>query len=457
MQSSKQLAKTLKPIHLWAITVGMVIAGQYFGWNYGFKEGGIMGLVIASLLVTVFFTCFTLSYSELATSIPDAGGPSAYARQAMGPLGGYITGIACLLDFVFAPPAIAVSTGAYLHFLIPAVNPMYATIGIFILFIVINLQDIKGVAVIELVATIAALIGLAVFYAAGIPHVETANLFNESSFIGGGTGIMAAIPFAIWFFLAVEGGAMASEEMQNPQKNIPKGLISSILTLAVATILTLVVTAGLGGGIGNPADHPLPQALSGVYGEGALVVKVVAIIGLLGLVASLNGIIIGYSRQTYALARAGYFPAFMTRLNGNGVPVWALIIPGVIGIVCAASATYSDALIILSVFGAVLMYCLCMISLFILRRKHPHLDRPYKVSFPFVPGIALLLGLVFLFCVIRYSVMKLSLPMFGSDIPLWAVLLVMFAVAFIYYGWRARKHRGLLSNKLLVGENASVK
>lgn len=139
------------------------------------------------------------------------------------------------------------------------------------------------------------------------------------------------------------------------------------------------------------------------------------------------------------------------------MPVWALIIPGVIGIVCAASATYSDALIILSVFGAVLMYCLCMISLFILRRKHPHLDRPYKVSFPFVPGIALLLGLVFLFCVIRYSVMKLSLPMFGSDIPLWAVLLVMFAVAFIYYGWRARKHRGLLSNKLLVGENASVK
>ncbi len=212
---------------------------------------------------------------------------------------------------------------------------------------------------------------------------------------------MAAIPFAIWFFfLPLKGEPWHRRKCKIRKKNIPKGLISSILTLAVATILTLIVTAGLGGGIGNPADHPLPQALSGVYGEGALVVKVVAIIGLLGLVASLNGIIIGYSRQTYALARAGYFPAFMTRLNGNGVPVWALIIPGVIGIVCAASATYSDALIILSVFGAVLMYCLCMISLFILRRKHPHLDRPYKVSFPFVPGIVLLLGLVFF--VLRY-------------------------------------------------------
>lgn len=428
-----ELKKTLKPIHLWAIAVGMVISGQYFGWNYGFEQGGIMGLAIASLLVIVFFTCFIFSYSELSTSIPNAGGPSAYAARAMGPFGGFIAGIACLLEFVFAPPAIAVSTGAYVHFLIPAVEPVYVTIGVFVFFILINLVGMKGAALIELGATIAALIGLAIFYAAGLPHVKMENLVNANSFIGGSGGVMAAIPFAIWFFLAIEGGAMAAEEVKNPKRDIPRGFISGILTLTVATLLTLFVTAGLGGGIGKPADYPLPQALGSVYGEGSWLAMSVAIIGLFGLIASLHGIIIGYSRQTYALARAGYFPQFLAKLNSKSVPVWGLIVPGVIGVVCAGSAAFANALILLAVFGAVVMYVLSMISLFILRVKEPNMERPFKVAFPVVPAIALLLGLVFLYCVIRYSLMTTSLPLFGMNVPLWGVVVVIFAVAVLYY------------------------
>lgn len=100
----------------------MVISGQYFGWNYGFEQGGIIGMVIAAVIITIFYTTFIFSYAELSTSIPNAGGPSAYARKAMGPFAGYIAGIACLLEFVFAPPAIAVATGAYIHFLVPSIN-----------------------------------------------------------------------------------------------------------------------------------------------------------------------------------------------------------------------------------------------------------------------------------------------------------------------------------------------
>ncbi|MEH7506054.1 amino acid permease, partial [Neobacillus drentensis] len=254
----------------------MVISGQYFGWNYGFEQGGTIGLAIAALIITVFYTTFIFSYSELSTSIPHAGGPSAYARKAMGPFMGFMTGLACLLEFVFAPPAIAVATGAYIHFLIPSINAVYATVGMFILFILVNLIGVKGAAIIELVATILALIGLAIFYVAGLPHVETTNIFNATAFFNGWTGVMAAIPFAIWFFLAIEGGAMAAEEVRDPKKDIPKGFISGILTLGVATVLTLFVTAGLGGGNGKPADYPLPQALASVYGEGSLIPITVA-------------------------------------------------------------------------------------------------------------------------------------------------------------------------------------
>lgn len=439
MKETHELKKHLKPIHLWAIAVGMVISGQYFGWNYGFEQGGIIGLAIAAVIVTVFYTAFIFSYSELATSIPNAGGPSAYARRALGPFAGFMTGVACLLEFVFAPPAIAVSTGAYINFLIPSVSPVYATVGVFIFFILINLIGVKEAAIIELIATIVALIGLAVYYAAGLPHITTDNIINEYSFVNGWTGVLAAIPFGIWFYLAIEGGAMAAEEVENPRKDIPKGFISGILTLSAATLLTLLVTAGLGGGKGELADYPLPQALSSVYGEGSVIPTIVAVIGLFGLIASLHGIIMGYSRQTYALAREGYFPRALAKVNKKGVPVWSLLVPGTIAVICAGSATFANALIILSVFGAVVMYCISMVSLFILRRKEPNLERPFKVTYPIVPGIALVLGLLCLYSIVRYSVFTTSLSLFGMTVPLTYVISFIFISAILYYVLRGTK------------------
>ncbi|TCK07998.1 UNVERIFIED_ORG: ethanolamine:proton symporter (EAT family) [Anoxybacillus amylolyticus] len=431
--TNNHLHKELKPIHLWGIAVGMVISGQYFGWNYGFEQGGTIGLAIAAIIVTVFYTTFIFSYSELSTSIPHAGGPSAYARKAMGPYMGFMTGLACLLEFVFAPPAIAVATGAYINFLFPSINAVYATVAVFLFFIFINLIGVKGAAIIELVATVLALIGLGVYYVAGLPHVNGSAIFSDMSAFKGWTGIFASIPFAIWFFLAIEGGAMAAEEVRNPKKDIPKGFISGILTLAVATVLTLLVTAGLGGGEGKPADYPLPQALASVYGEEHILPKTVAIIGLFGLIASLHGIIIGYSRQTFALARAGYLPGFLASLSKRGVPHWGLIVPGIIGVASAGSASFANALIILSVFGAITMYCLSLISLFVLRKKEPHMERPFKVSYPVVPGIALFLGIVSFFCVLKYSVLTTNLPFFGIEIPLIAIILFVFGLGNAYY------------------------
>ncbi|HJV17040.1 MAG TPA: ethanolamine permease [Bacillales bacterium] len=456
MENKKNhLQKALTPIHLWGIAVGMVISGQYFGWNYGFEQGGTLGLAVAAIIITVFYTTFIFSYSELSTSIPHAGGPSAYARRAMGPFMGFMTGLACLLEFVFAPPAIAVSTGAYIHFLIPSINAGYATVGMFIIFILINLIGVKGAAIIELVATILALLGLTIYYASGLPHVDAANLFNKTAFHNGWSGVMAAIPFAIWFFLAIEGGAMAAEEVRNPKKDIPKGFISGILTLAVATILTLFVTAGLGGGTGKPADYPLPQALADVYGKNSLFPISVAIIGLFGLIASLHGIIIGYSRQTFALARAGYLPKFLSNLSRRGVPHWGLIVPGAIGVIAAGSASFANGLIILSVFGAITMYCLSMLSLFMLRKKEPNLERPFKVSYPVVPLIALILGVFSFYCVVKYSVLTTVLPVFGVNLNLGTVILTIFGVAILYYIFIGSKNLRPMSEEFVSIEDVT--
>ncbi|TCP31241.1 ethanolamine:proton symporter (EAT family) [Scopulibacillus darangshiensis] len=434
------LQRALKPIHLWAISVGMVISGQYFGWNYGFEEGGVIGLILAALFMTIFYTAFMFSYAELSTSIPHAGGPSAYARRAMGPFAGFMTGIAVLIEFVFAPPAIAVSTGAYLNFLFPAVNPVYATVLVFIFFILINMVGVKGAALIEMVATILALTGLAIYYGAGVSHIKLEYIINDNALPHGLTGMFMAIPFAIWFYLAIEGGAMAAEEVKNPQKDIPKGFIAGISTLALCTVGTLIITAGLGGGIGKPSDNPLPEALTSVYGDSSILPKLVAFIGLAGLIASLHGIIIGYSRQTFALSRAGYLPKFLSKLSKRHVPTWGLVVPGAIGVIAAANATFASQLIILAVFGAAMMYCLTLVSLFILRRKEPNLNRPFKVSYPWVPGIAIVMGAISLFCVVYYSILPESLPLFSLNVPLLAIVAIIFAFAIGYYYFVGR-HR----------------
>src|SRR6476619_895486 len=128
------LKKVLKPVHLWAIAVGLVISVEYFGWNYGCGVAGTIGFLIATLLVTVLYITFIFSFTELTTSIPHAGGPFACSYKAFGPLGALIAGYATLIEFVFAPPAIAFALGSYVHFLFPAVPVMNTAVGCYFLF-----------------------------------------------------------------------------------------------------------------------------------------------------------------------------------------------------------------------------------------------------------------------------------------------------------------------------------
>jgi ethanolamine permease len=442
-QTPQHLRRSLGVVHLWSIAVGMVISGQYFGWNYGFPVAGPLGMLAAAAIVTVFYAAFIFSYAELSTSIPHADGPSGYCRRALSPFFGFLAGVAVLLEFGFAPPAIAVATGAYVHFLAPAIPAEVATVSVFLIFIAVNLIGIAGAALIELVATLLALVGLALYYGAGLPFVDLAALTGagaggEGGWIDGAGGVLAAIPYAIWLYLGVEGAAMAAEEVRDPARDIPRGFIAGILTLAGCTALTLVVTAGLGAAAGEAADHPLPEALAAVYGASSWVSRGVALIGLCGLIASLHGIVLGLSRQTFALARAGYLPAFLSRLSRRGAPVWAVIVPGLLGVLCAGSAAFADALIVLSVCGALMMACLSMIALLALRRREPALVRPYRVPTLALPWIALALGLFALYCVVTETLGATALPLLGFAIPLTFVLPGLLGLACLYYLVRGR-------------------
>lgn len=425
----ENLTRVLKPIHLWSLAVGLVISGNYFGWSYGFAAGGVMGLALALIPVTIFYVTFILSYSELATAIPHAGGPSAYARRAMGKFGGYLNGISCLIEFVFAPPAIALAVGGYVHALLPVIDPMVATVAAFFFFIFLNYLGMKTSATFELAVTVIALLGLVIYWGLAAPHFDMARVVTTPLLPHGFDGLMAAVPFAIWFYLAIEGGAMSAEEMVDPQHDIPKGFLSGMATLLVMAILTLFLTAGVADVDAVAAvDFPLPLALSAAYGEGSLPVLLMSGIGLFGLVASLHGIIVGYSRQTYAMARTGYLPKFLAHLDEkHHTPVWALILPGIVCLFTALTGL-TDLVITIACYGSVVMYLTSLVSFFILRHKEPALPRPFKVPSLLIPIVSAVMAV---FCLV-------SLVMASGEVLPYVV--GIYALAIAYYFLHGNKH-----------------
>ena len=398
------LRKVISTTQLWAIAVGMVISGEYFGWNYGWAVAGTIGFLIATFIVTILYLTFIFSYTELTTAIPDAGGPFAYALRAFGPTGGFLAGFATLVDFLMAPPAIAAALGAYAHFLDPALPMLGVAVASYGVFVSINILGIKESANFSVIVTVLAVAELLLFMALVAPAYKTENVLAHNESFGVG-GIFAALPFAIWFYLAIEGVAMVAEEVREPQKTIPRGYLLSIGTLIVLALGTMLLCAGAGDWRQlSQNDYPLPATLAMVFGPQNSWAKVFAGLGLFGLIASFHANTLGYSRQLFALARAGYLPSFLADVNPRfQTPHWSLIVGGLVGLAALFSGTTGE-IITLSVIGALVMYIISLLSLFRLRRTEPDLVRPYSTPFyPTVPIIAITLSIVCLLAIVYYN------------------------------------------------------
>jgi ethanolamine permease len=391
----------------WVLLIGLgvayVISGDYAGWNFGLAQGGWGGMFLATLLMALMYLCMCFSLAELSSMIPTAGGGYGFARSAFGPLGGFLTGTAILIEYAIAPAAIAVFIGAYCESLF-GVGGWAIYLGFYILFIGIHIFGVGEALKLMFIITAVAAIALAVFLLGMLPHFSLANLFDiapteaagASSFLPMGyVGIWAAIPYAIWFFLAVEGVPLAAEETRNPQRDMPRGLIGAMLVLlAFALLILLIGPGGAGAEALKASGNPLVEALTIAYGQSTWMSSFVNLIGLAGLIASFFSIIYAYSRQIFALSRAGYLPRSLSLTNKNKVPVLALIVPGLIGFALSLTGQ-GDLLILVAVFGATISYVLMMAAHITLRVKRPDMPRPYRTPGGILTsGIALVLACV---------------------------------------------------------------
>lgn len=411
MSAPNELKRTLTPLMLWGLGVGYVISGMYFGWNLGLEKGGTLGLAVATFFIIILYVTFTFSYTELACAIPKAGGGFDYAARALGKDWGFIAGMAQNIEFIFAPPAIAFAIGAYFNLFFPQIPILAIAIFSYIVFTALNIYGVKAAAVFELIITILAVGELLIFAGVTLPRFDVKNL-QQNALPHGWAGAFAATPFAIWFFLAIEGVANVAEEAVNPRRTMLLGFGSAILTLVILCILTFASSVGVAGweaivfkSDGNTSDSPLPLALGHIVGNNNVLYHLLITVGLFGLIASFHGIILAAGRASFEFGRVKFAPKFLGKIHPKfRTPSNALMINMLIGIIALLTGRTAE-IITISVFGAITLYIISMIALLRLRRTEPQLERPFKVPmYPAFPVVALIIAIVSFAAMVRYNI-----------------------------------------------------
>lgn len=410
---------------LWALGVGAVISGDFFGWNFGLAAGGFGGLLVATGIIAAMYICMCYCIAEMSPALPHTGGAYSFARTAMGPWGGFITGLAENMEYVLTPAVIVVGIGGYLGAIVNELTgaeipaPIWWFLA-YAAFVGLNIVGVEATFKFTVFITFLALAILVVFWIGAIPHFSLDTALNIEPEPGNGRwfptglgGIAAALPFAIWFYLAIEQLPLAAEESHDPRRDMPRGLLYGILTLIVASVLTLFLNAGIAPGSAEvgTSDEPLFLGFKTIFGEG-MAAPLLSLIAVAGLIASFHTIIYAYGRNIFSLSRAGYFPKWMSVTHSSRkTPHVALIAGAVLGYLVALIIEYGDrlfgqvpvgaVLLNMAVFGAVIAYIMQMIAFVLLRKNYPEMERPYvsPLGLPgaYFAGIISAASLVFLF------------------------------------------------------------
>jgi ethanolamine permease len=467
------LKKPLRVLDIWALAVGVVIAGAYFGWNLGLKDNGPVAMLLASLLVCLLYLAWVLSLAELSVAMPFAGGPMGYGRRTSGPLLGFIMGWSMFLECQFAAIATALATGGYVAYLCNPDNPDphvrvavgLATAG---LFFVIQAWGVKEQSWIMMAMTYGAIAGLVLFMVVATTHFSWPRAWPDRPLPEslGWQAVLMAVPYALWWLVMIETVALAAEEAHEPQRTIPRGLVWGQLTLIGLVVLTWLFACGavdsqalaftrtenVGGEPTDASvDYPLLKAISLIpAGRSALLFYGFGVIALFGLIASYHGMIFGSSRQAFALGRAGYLPAFLGLVHVvRRTPVLALLACSLLTVgFVIASYWFKEAVdvaVLVSTLTALIWYILAMVCLFILRRREPSLFDQYQTPLHRLLPITVIV--LSLFSAFMYGLINVQV------IPL---TIALYVVGLGYFGFWGRKRLQIAAPEELTARHSKM-
>jgi len=448
---------------LWGLAVAAVISGDFSGWNFGIEFAGFGGMVIAFVILIVMYYGLTFSIGEMSAAMPHTGGAYSFARSAMGPWGGLVTGLAETIEYVATTAVVVFFSAQYANSITAELlnfdlsNSMWVWwLVLYAVFIALNSAganiSFKFAIVVSIISIGILLVFSAMAVFSGVFSFD--SLFDkvpdpgQTEFLPHGVfPILFALPFAMWFFLGIEELPLAAEEAHEPARDIPRAGLWARGTLIVTGLLVLVLNTGvIGAEAMGVSAEPLLDGFRAIVGDEAA--AVLALLALVGLLASLQGIMFAYGRNMYSLSRAGYYPKIFSLTGKRQTPWVALVVGAVLGFLAllvldilarideeGVGAVAGAIVLNIAVWGAVLAYFLQMLSFIILRRKFPNAARPYRSPWGLfgaysAAAIALLVFFGFLFN-----------EAFQPAIVAIVIVYVVILIGFAFYG----RHRLVLS------------
>ena len=432
---------------LWGLAVAAVISGDFSGWNFGVAYAGFGGMLIAFAILVVMYYGMIFSIGEMAAAQPHTGGAYSFARSAMGPWGGFVTGLAETIEYVATTAVIVYFSASYADSITSVLLGISLPTWVWwlILYAVFIGLNTAGAAIsfkFAIVVSIISIVILLVFsaMAAFSGQFSWDKVFDivpdpgQSAFLPHGIiPILFALPFAMWFFLGIEELPLAAEESHDPVRDIPRAGIIARGTLIVTGLLVLFLNTGVVGSqaIGS-AGEPLLDGFRAIVGD--QLAAVLALFALIGLLASLQGIMFAYGRNMYSLSRAGYYPKFLSLTGKRQTPGIALLVGAVIGFIAlvlvdslGGAAGVAGAIVLnIAIWGAVIAYTLQMVSFVILRKKYPNANRPYKSPWG-IPG-AVIAGVLSIAIFFGFFINEPARPAIVAIAVVYAVMLALFAL-----------------------------
>ncbi|MCQ0092926.1 amino acid permease [Roseovarius sp. M141] len=424
------LARVLGPAHIWGLGVGIVLVGEYMGWNFAVGKGGAYAALLACWFAGILYSCVAMIDSEVTSTVAAAGGQYTQAKHIVGPLMAFNVGLYLVFAYTMLEAANAITFG----FLIDTVAGMTGHEGLderpfivlSIMFLAwLNYRGVLATLTFSLVITafafcaiIALFLSTAVFMSdSPLRHLE---LMTDLPY--GWLGVLAAMHFGLWYYLGIEGTCQAAEEVRSPARSLPFGTLAGIMTLLIAATLTWYVCVGL-----MPWEY-LGQSGVPLFDaarlSGSTTLMVLLGIGtMFATLASANGCINDASRAWFAMGRDHYLPDWFGAVHPKfRTPYRSIIFLVPIAMIFALGAPL-DQVITFSILSGLLGYTFMPLNVILFRRKWPldSIKRGYEHPFHPVPAIILLslCGVTFFAVFLGYGSQLVAMLSFYIIVSLW--------------------------------------
>lgn len=424
------LLKVLGPFHVWALGVGIVLVGEFMGWNFSVAKGGAFGSLIACWIIGLLYTCVAMIDSEVTSTVAAAGGQYTQAKHIIGPLMAFNVGLYLVMAYTMLEAADALVVGDLIkavagEFAHPDLDPRPFVVLTIMFLAWLNYRGVFMTLTLNFVITAAAFLAILILFVGVEPWnpgkvLHHRELLTELPY--GWIGVLAALQFGMWYYLGIEGTCQAAEEVRSAGRSIPLGTMGGMITLLIAASITWYVCAGL-----MPWEY-LGQAVTPLYDAARLTgnasLQVILFVGtLFSAIASANGCINDASRAWFSMGRDRYMPAWFGAVHPRYRTPYRAILFLIPIAVSFAFTGLLDQVITFSILSGLLGYTFMSINIVKFRRQWPlgSINRGYVHPFHPIPAIVLLLlcGATYFATYLGYGASLLSIMAFYILASIW--------------------------------------